>query len=148
MARPPRFHEGNRPYFVTTATHDRKPIFGHAGNALPMIEVLYRTRAEYGFQLLGWVIMPDHLHAVIMPADRNTISQVMRYIRGRFSRLHNISRNSSGPVWQSSFYDRAVRDERALREILTYIFDNPVRKGLVEVANQYPFSSAKRAVQH
>src|SRR3972149_11714216 len=114
MARLPRFREENRPYFVTTATTGRLPIFEDYQNAEMMVIVLADTRARYGFHLLGYVVMPDHLHAVIVPAARNDISQVMRYIKGRYARLHNERHRSAGPVWQPSFYDRAVRDQHAL----------------------------------
>lgn len=142
MARPPRFPDENRPHFVRTATAGRLPIFEHQGSAETMREVLYETRTEYSFLLLGYVIMPDHFHAVIVPAFGNTISQVMRFIKGRYARMHNLNYGSEGAAWQASFYDRSVRIERALRDILTYIFHNPVRAGLVTSPEEYAYSSA------
>ena len=144
MSRPPRFHEENRPYFVTTSTVQRRPIFRDPDQADLLKTVLYQTRERYGFLLLGFVVMPDHLHAVVVPRPGDTISQVMRFIKGTYARFHNRRLAQRGPVWQASFYDRAIRDEKALLDVTAYMEGNPVRAGLAMTAQMYPFSSAHR----
>jgi REP element-mobilizing transposase RayT len=107
-----------------------------------MMSVLYYARQNYSFRLLSFVIMPDHLHAIIVPAPRNDISQVMRYIKGRYARLHNQALNTSGDVWQDSFHDHGIRDEESLWQIVRYIEQNPIVGGLTSSAADYSFSSA------
>jgi putative transposase len=148
MARIKRFHLDNYPYFVTTATLNRRPIFADESTASRLRDILYETRARYGFLLLGFVIMPDHLHSLVVPRAGDTISQVMRFIKGTFARSHNKSRGAAGPVWQASFYDRVVRDERALTDILNYMCENPVRAGICDDPSQYRFSTAHETCPH
>ena len=141
MSRPPRFHQENWPYFVTSATRAREPVFEDSRNAEALIETLYTTRDRYSFLLLAYVVMPDHFHAVIVPAPRNTISQVMRFIKGTYARIYNSSYGLTGPVWQSSFYDRIVRNEGGFEDILAYVHENPVRAGMARAPEEYPYSS-------
>ena len=142
MPRFHRFREENRPFFVTTTTLNRGNIFSEPANARLLLECLYCTRNHYKFELLSFVIMPDHLHAIIVPAPRNDISQVMRYVKGRHARLHNRAHNTSGAVWQDSFHDHGIRDEESLWQIIRYIEENPVVAGLTSSVAAYRFSSA------
>jgi putative transposase len=53
-----------------------------------------------------------------------------------------------GSIWQSGYYESHLRDRKAFDERLKYMHENPVRKGLVKVASEYPFSTAHRDYQH
>ena len=145
MAKFLRFRDDNRPFFVTTNTHQRRPIFTDPNTAKLLLQVIYQTRTKYGFHILSFVIMPDHLHAIIVASPRNDITQVMRYIKGSFSRAYHETKAVGGPVWQDSFHDRGIRDERSLSEFVRYIEDNPVKAGLVSRASDYQFSSANNS---
>ena len=130
MSKLRRSHEDNYPYFVTATTAHRQPVFQDRGNAELMREVLYQTRARYSFSLLSFVIMPDHLHAV------------MRFIKGTSARALNERHCRVGALWQPRFYDRAIRDEAALRAALLYVEQNLVKAAIVASAAEYEFSSA------
>jgi len=86
--------------------------------------------------------MPDHMHAIIVPSGRNTISDVMRYVKGSFSRWYNKSHNCDAPVWQPRFYDTAIRSEKELFSTIEYTEANPVQGKLVDEASSYEFSPA------
>lgn len=142
MSRPARFHQENWPYFVTSATLGRQPTFADPQNAEAFVEALYASREKYSFLIQAYVVMPDHFHGLIVPAPRNTISQVMRFIKGTYARSHNVNYGLAGSVWQPSFYDRIVRNDGAFEDTLAYICQNPVRAGLVSTPEEYRFSSA------
>ena len=137
-----RHTEGNCPYFVTTVTKGRQPIFQHEELAALLCDVIRYCRTRYGFLVLSYAVMPDHFHTIIVPRPPDTISQVMRYIKGRFSRLYNAHREVDGAVWQARFHDAAVRSERELWARIEYIEQNPVEAGLADEAKHYRFSSA------
>ena len=92
--------------------------------------------------MLSYVIMPDHVHVVVVRGPGDNISAVMRYVKGRFARLYNAHRNTDGAVWQPRFYDVAIRNERELMTRIRYVEENPVRAGLAVRPDQYMFSSA------
>jgi REP element-mobilizing transposase RayT len=137
-----RFRDDNRPFFVTTPTLDRRPVFSDADNANLFKDILYSTRERYNFKLLSFVIMPDHLHAILVPGPRNDISDVMRYIKGAHARRHNIAQGTSGPVWQDSFRDHGIRNEDSLWHLIDYVEENPVAAGITSARSEYPYSSA------
>lgn len=137
-----RYHEDNRPYFVTAIVKDRRSVFADHHAAKLLRDVIDSCRNRYRFLVLSYVVMPDHFHAILVPKPGDTISAVMRYIKGTFARRYNAANNSSGAVWQPRFYDAAIRSERELMVRIRYVEENPVRAGLVKQPEQYPFSSA------
>jgi putative transposase len=106
-----------------------------------MIEVLKASRRRLKFLLCGYVLMPDHWHALIWPRHPLLISQVLHDVKKLSAlRLHAV-RGSVGPLWQHQFWDRFVRDATEFNERLEYTHMNPVRKGLVKGPQDWRWSS-------
>jgi REP element-mobilizing transposase RayT len=86
--------------------------------------------------------MPDHLHLLLTPPEGATLGLIMREIKKGSARMINRRLGRRGRVWMDRYYDHGVRGVRKLWETVAYIHGNPVRKGLVEEASAYRFSSA------
>ncbi len=69
-----RYHEDNRPCFVTSVVKGRRPIFADSGTAALLREALDSCRRRYGFLVLCYVIMPDHFHTIIVPGPGDQVS--------------------------------------------------------------------------
>jgi len=91
MSKIKRFNIVNYCHFVTTKTFNNVKIFNKEENVQLFLKVLYEVKEKLDFLLIGFVIMQDHLHLMIVPNTRNTISDVMRHIKGRFARFYNQS---------------------------------------------------------
>ncbi len=104
------------------------------------LQFVRRKRAH----VLAYAVMPDHFHALLVPNEGTTISEVMKSIKGFTARRLNNMLDRSGPLWQRSFYDRMIRGEQQLLETVNYLHMNPVVAGLVAHAEDYQFSSAGR----
>ena len=140
MSKLTRYNLENHIYFVTSKTKNNEPLFLDPTNTELFIQTLFDCRNRYGFLLLGFVVMPDHFHALIMPKQRYKIESVVQKIKGLFAyRMRDLG--VRGSVWQKSFYDFVVYSEEKFREKLNYIHANPVRKGLVKDPRDYRFSS-------
>jgi putative transposase len=127
-----------RTYLVTAVTVQRRSLFQVTATA----ELLERTILDYHsqgkFLLHAFVIMPDHLHALITPAPDVSLEKAMQYIKGSFSfRL-----KSKLDVWMRSFNESQILTIEKFRNCVRYIEENPVRRGLVSTAQAYPYSSA------
>src|SRR5487761_806919 len=109
----------------------------------PVAAAFETSRRKLGFLFLGYVLMPDHWHALIAPGFPLTISRVMQDIEWISARSLNRRRETSGPVWQHQFWDRFVRHAKEFRQRLGYRHLNPVRKGLVQQPEEWTRSSAK-----
>ena len=127
-------------FFVTVNLRRRLPNFADTEYDL-LIQAMEESRRKLGFLFLGYVLMPDHWHALIWPAYPLTISRAIQDIKWISARSLNAARKTSGTVWQHQFWDRFVRHAQEFRERLDYMHLNPVRKGLVKKAQDWLWSS-------
>jgi putative transposase len=106
-----------------------------------LAETLINGRRRLNFLLFGYVLMPDHWHALICPRSPITISAALQNVKRVSSLRINRLRRTHGPRWQHQFWDRFVRHAREFTERLEYMHMNPVRRGLVEKPDQWRWSS-------
>ena len=135
--------DSDRVFFITTVTAQRHPIFRRETTARLLIETLAHYRDEGKFLLHEFVIMPDHVHALLTPAPEISLERAMQFIKGGFSfRL-----KSRPPVWQASFTNHRIRDFADYERHREYIRMNPLRARLAARAEDYPYSSAAGAIR-
>jgi REP element-mobilizing transposase RayT len=95
------------------------------------------------YESFAWVIMPNHVHAIMRP--ENPLPKIMRWLKGSTAREANIILNRTGqPFWQYETYDHYIRTTEELNQTIRYVEQNPVRAGLAESIEQWPWSSAAR----
>jgi len=148
-------------YFVTIVTHYRACLFGEVldgdmqlNDAGRVVQSVWSDLpAHYPrLKLDEFVVMPNHIHGVIMLSDRITaggddvrtdvragfkpaptnaqhgLSEIIRAFKTFSARHINESRHTSGaPVWQRNYFEHVIRDEESLNRIRQYILDNPAR---------------------
>ncbi len=143
MAKLHRYLLDNQCYHVVSTTRGQESIFSDPDCAESVIEAIQFVRRERAY-VLAYVVMPNHLHALLVPRDNTSISRVMQSIKGYSARIVNGKLGRHGPLWQRSFYDRMIRNEQQLLETVSYVHMNPVVAGLVEKPEEYPYSSAQQ----
>lgn len=124
---------------ITTGTWERRDLFRNERWENLLIDTIYHYRGS-AYLLHELAIMPDHLHALITPLT--SLEKAVQFIKGGFSYRAKEELGSSMEVWQKGFSDHRVRDGSDYRVHGIYIRQNPVRRGLCERAEQYPYSSA------
>ncbi|HZX70641.1 MAG TPA: transposase [Rhodanobacter sp.] len=122
-------------YHITAATHHRVPHFASFDNGRKVVRVLMGLHAEGRAETLCYVVMPDHLHWLML-LHAGKLSDAVRLLKGRSARA--IGR----PVWQANYFDHAVRTDEDLRTMARYIVANPLRAHLVERIGDYPLWDA------
>jgi putative transposase len=130
------------PYVATSVTINRDPIFEETKAADILLEAILFGKRQKWYYLLSFVIMPDHIHIIMIPRDKN-ISECMKSIKGFSARKINLVLSRTGSVWQNGFYDYILDSEEKLLTRMRYIEDNPMRKGLVMRSEDYEYSSIK-----
>jgi putative transposase len=129
-----------RTYLVTAVAAQRRSIFQVTATAEPLLQTILEYRTQERFLLHAFVIMPDHLHALITPAADVSLEKAMQIIKGGFSyRL-----KSKADVWMRSFNESQIMSEEKFARCVRYIEENPVRRGLVSTPEAYRFGSAGR----
>jgi putative transposase len=140
MAIPHRGWTSNSTYFVTASTDGKKCLLQSDRVAGLLVEVLCHYRSQQKYLLHEFVVMPNHFHLLITPVI--TLERALQLIKGGFSYRAKREFSIIGEIWQSSFYDRRVRDLKEYENMKRYIRDNPIRRQLAERPEQFPYSSA------
>jgi len=141
-----RYYHPGQVYFVTTVTHKRARIL--SDNAGLLWRAIEKVKDETDFQIMAWVIMPDHFHFIIDPKDQN-LSNIMRRIKLSFA--HAYRPNASlyrGQIWQRRFWDHIIRNEKDLNNHTDYIHYNPVKHGLTKNPFDWQYSSIQQYLEN
>ena len=143
--------------FLTFSCYRRLPLLGTVRARNVFVDALGKIRERYGFLLVGYVVMPEHVHLLISEPCKDTPSIVLKVLQQRVSRDLR-KRNRREPAgqlrlsfmrgaeglprfWQPRFYDFKVYSAKKKREKLEYMHANPVTRGLVQHPKDWPWSS-------
>jgi len=105
--------------------------------------VVKQLRQESGrcYELHAFVVMPNHVHLLLTPWTE--LADITRTIKGRSARQANAALGRTGvPFWQDESFDHWIRHPAQFEKVRIYIENNPVRAGLAQRPEQWPFSSA------
>jgi putative transposase len=122
----PTHRQSLQTYALTVVTDQRRRILQTDRNANHIIATLFRHRDAGRFQLHGFVIMPDHIHALITPAIDHATSRCVQLIKGGSSFL--IGKPATGKIWQDGYHEHRIRDATDYSYQLQYIANNPNRR--------------------
>ncbi len=144
-------------YFFTVVTYRRMPLFHDEFARQCLREAIESTRSQRPFEVVAFCLLPNHLHCVRkLPADDADFSTRWASIKARFSKAFLRTRASQPAVprsrrrkgeaclWQRRFWEHQIRNERDLQRHVDYIHYNPVKHGLVERVEDWPWSTYHR----
>jgi putative transposase len=131
-----RYQQQGDDHFITFSCHDRKPYLSTPGSKDIFLDSLERTRIQYQFEILGYVVMPEHVHLLLSEPPNAPLSKALQALKISVSR-----RLSERPFWQPRYYDFNVFTHYKHVEKLKYMHRNPVKRGLVTHAEDWPWSS-------
>jgi putative transposase len=121
-------------YFVTINCELRGPNqLAKESIALPLLESVRFRNEHYTWFAQLFMIMPDHVHGLIaFPPSSHTVQDRMTLWKRWTAR-------QLGIVWQRDFFEHRLRSNESKREKADYILMNPVRRGLVDEPQKWPF---------
>ena len=129
-------------YFVMTVTQNRIPYFQDFYCARLLVTEMHRLHEENQLESLAWVIMSDHLHWLFQLQENQSLSQIVRLLKGRAAHRINHYLQRQGSIWDRAFHDHALRKDEDIKNIARYIVANPLRAKLVEKLDDYPMWDA------
>ncbi len=94
------------------------------------------------YQLLAWVIMPNHVHAVLLPLPGVALGDVLHSLKSFTAHAANRLLGREGRFWQADYFDRFIRSEQHLRQVMAYVESNPVVAGLCQDPADWRWGSA------
>ena len=132
-------------YFITASAYMHQNLFQRTETADLLLVTLFRYRDADEFLVHEFVVMPNHIHLLLSVDDDHAIGRAVQMIKGGFSFAMGKAGLKLKAAWQPSYYEHRVRDAEEYGRMRAYIRDNPVRRGLVRTAGEYPYSSARTA---
>jgi putative transposase len=143
-------------HFITTSCYQRRPLLGTPRARDLFLEVMEQIRHRHQFVVVGYVVMPEHVHLLFTEPERGNPSLVLAALKQTFAhrllrehRVQNRAQTSAlwttpvavGHIWQRRFYDFVVFTENKRAEKLRYMHRNPVQRGLVLKPEEWLWSS-------
>jgi putative transposase len=137
MGHPPRIPmwlrwEQSVIYFVTICVVNRKPVLANDVTFIAFKNAAAKLR---DWTVLAAILMPDHLHVIVAPTDRDA---KVGNLAGAIKRWMRQELNASWK-WQPGCFDRLLRSDESLHEKWLYVEENPVRAGLVKRWQDWPY---------
>lgn len=141
--------------FITIVTYQRKPIL--IDNVELLRESFKEAKSIYNFELYASVIMPDHLHMILIPENIKEYPKIIRAVKYNFSKefgggiaippYQKESIRMKKEIWQKRYWEHTIRDEEDLYRHLDYIYYNPIKHDYVRAAKDWGFSSFDKFVK-
>ena len=154
----PRLHRtygAHHLHFITCSCYGRLPFLRTARSRDCFLSILEQTRVRYRFVVVGYVVMPEHIHLLVTEPEVGAPSTVMQVLKQRTARalLPKQKRGDARqrrlfadtilrtPFWQARFYDFNVWTTKKRVEKLRYMHRNPVKRSLVNSPEEWRWSS-------
>ena len=144
-------------HFVTFSCYRRLPLLRTVRARNVFVKTLGVMRERYKFLLVGYVVMPEHVHLLLSEPPKTTPSIVLKVLKQRVARdlrrkkrkardgqlrLPFMSGDAALPrFWQPRFHDFNVYSRHKLRQKLDYMHENPVKRGLAKNPGEWAWSS-------
>ena len=123
-------------HFITFSCYHRQPYLTTPDSRDLFERSLESTRERYNFELLGYVIMPEHVHLLLSEPETKPLATALQALKLSDSKL-----STPRPFWQTRYYDFNVFTHNKRVEKLKYMHQNPVSRGLVPAPEDWRWSS-------
>jgi REP element-mobilizing transposase RayT len=139
-----RFDAAEHIYFVTK----RRAVGVEVDLSKPppadeIVGALFWLLEQQRIWLPGFVLMPDHLHPVLAPRATFSLKQVLHSLFSFSAQRINQRFQRHGALWMEEYFEHHLRDRDEVRPCLNYLHLNPVRRGFVQQATDWSYSSAQ-----
>ena len=131
-----RHQQGGGLHFITFSCYHRSPHLDTLAARDLFENALETVRRRHRFAVLGYVVMPDHVHLLLSEPARGTLARAIQAVK-----LSVATRRVERPFWQARYYDFNVHSAEKTTEKLRYIHRNPVVRGLVAKPEEWRWSS-------
>ncbi|OGO19925.1 MAG: hypothetical protein A2Z14_00575 [Chloroflexi bacterium RBG_16_48_8] len=139
---PPHLFRPNAIYVITGSTINKRHLLDSNEKKKFLCETLFERASQFNWQLEAWACLSNHYHFIARaPENASTMTDLIRAVHSLSARYINSVDNQTGRrVWWN-YWDFCIKDEKSYLSILRYVHENPVKHGVVERAEDYPFSS-------
>lgn len=145
MARPLRIAVADGVYHVTARGNAKQSIYSDELDRRRFLSTLGRALSRYGWHCLAYCLMENHYH-LLVETPRPNLPAGMRELNGVYAQQFNRRHDRCGHLFQARYSAVLVQRDAHLLETARYIALNPVRAGLCEQADDWPWSSHRTVI--
>jgi putative transposase len=142
MSRPARQVLPGLPHHVTQRGNGRRRVFLRDDDHDLYLSLLHHFCRKNGTAVWAWCLMPNHVHLILVPAGEDGLRATLAPTHTRFAVEINRREDGCGHLWQGRFASVPM-DEAHIHACFRYVELNPVRAGLVDRPEAWPWSSAR-----
>ncbi len=142
MSRIPRVIIPGVPHHIIQRGNRRQQVFFSDEDRLYYLRLLKKYAGLFGLAIWVYCLMTNHFHLIGVPKTEECLSKVMAIVNRKYALRVNLREDWTGCLWQSRFYSCPL-DNPHTNASARYIERNPVRAGIVDGPEAYPWSSAK-----
>jgi putative transposase len=141
MARLPRLTAPGLAHHLIQRGNNRQAIFADDIDRSLYLRELADLAQAFRLAIHAYVLMPNHVHLLVTPPERETLGRVMQALGRRYVRRFNDRHQRTGTLWEGRYRSTLVETDRYLLACMRYIDMNPVRAGLVAEPTLFRWSS-------
>ena len=143
MSRLPRNYT-NTPFFhVITQGIEKSYIFEKAEDIKYYVKIMYKIKEEHNINIIAYCIMNNHTHMLIKTQLIEQLSKYMQRINTTYGKYYNKKYSRVGYVFRDRYKAEGIYSEKHLYNCIKYIHNNPVKAGICNKAEEYPYSNYK-----
>lgn len=144
-----KIYEATYPHFITCTILHWIPIFTRTETTNIIFDSLKFLQKEDNLKIYAYVILENHLHMIVSSDDiLKTIKKFKSFTAKTileqlafYKKAHKTQ--TTYQLWQEGFQPKLIKDEKMMIETINYIHQNPVKRGYVDVAKHWRYSSAR-----
>ena len=141
MPRKPRFYLPGEPAHIVQRGNCRQAVFFDDNDYQTYLNWLAKGAAKHGCTIHAYVLMTNHVHLLMTPATKDSISKTIQYVGRHYVTYINATYRKSGTLWEGRHKGCVINSEYYLLACMRYIELNPVRAGMVKKPIEYRWSS-------
>ena len=146
MPRAARQRSSTDIYHVILRGINRQQIFYDEEDYGYFIHLLYRFRDTSHYEIYAYCLMGNHIHMLLRTYEE-PLERIFRRIGAAFVYWYNLKYQRAGHLFQDRFKSEPVEDDKYFLTVLRYILRNPVKGGICQTPQEYPYSNAKEFFQ-
>ncbi|WP_308422899.1 transposase [Paraliobacillus quinghaiensis] len=140
LGRKPRIWMPDQFYHIVARGNRREPLFHDPGDYHIFCYIMKQVYLNNAFELASFCLMTNHYHLQIRSVDQ-PLSKVIGLFNKRYADYYNTKYSVTGHVFEKRYFDSVILDKEGMLKVSRYIHMNPVEAGMVDIPEQYPYSS-------
>lgn len=148
MPRFPRSYIQTTFFHVITQGINKSYIFEYAEDIKYYIKIMYELEKEQDIKLIAYCIMNNHSHMLIKTENIMELSKYMHRLNTKYAIYYNKKYSRVGYIFRDRYKSEGIYSEEHLYNCIKYIYDNPVKAGICQSAQEYPYSNYKNYNKH